>query len=410
MNRSWKPVAVVDFVTDYLSGKSDYELSSAYGGSVDQVKYFLAYLRKHEDLPTRDELRNSPCSFEYKAATERKEFRQFLVKARTFSELKDNFGDLAEQLILEKHPGLNMFEQINNYGEKIYILLPEFSTEQLEVKPREWTFYQAPSDENESVQPYLVVQIPDSMFVNDGDDGAEIIVAPSFDVHLGHYAHKREKLLSYIRWIAETPNVLTYIGGDFTENALETGKGMTFSQDLSPQAQIKRACTLLAPIAHKLLFIQPGNHEDRSERAAGINPMEIVADYLGVPYYAGPVYCTILGKGHKWKIYSFHGNGNSQTKGGKLNAAGKPRRWIDFVNFIVSGHTHDPMVNNETCIVENPALCKLSYMTQWIVTCPSFLAWEGTYAYKGGMSPTGKGGVSLHMYATGEYEALLRCK
>ncbi len=406
MAKTWKPVSVVQFVTDYLEGASDNELALKHKGTVDQVKYVIRNLRKTEGLPSREDLKKG-VSFEYTAAQERKDFRSFLLKAKTFSEIKSRFGDMTETLLEEKHPGLNIFEQVNNFGEKIYILLPEVGLEdwRSKIKPRIWSYHHSESLEGPWKQPYQLIQMPDEAF---GGEDDEIIIAPIYDAHLGHYAHKREKLLAYIRWIEETPNVFTFLGGDFEENALDDGRGMTYSQEIPPSLQIKRGCDLLAPIAHKILFVLSGNHEQRTEKKTNIDPSSVMASYLDIPHYAGPVYCSILGKGRKWKFYAFHGNTNSQTKGGKLNAAGRPRRFTDFVHFFISGHTHDPMVNNETCLVEDPVLSRLTYQTQWIVTCPSFLGWENTYAYVAGWPPPGKGGVAIHLYATGDYEAVQR--
>jgi hypothetical protein len=400
----WKPASIPSFVTDYLGGMSDSELVKKYGGTTDQVKHIIRTLRKKEGLPSRDELK-AGATFQYTAEQERIAFRKFLLRAKTLSEIQAEFGDLSETLLAEKHLGLNLFEQINNFGEKIYILLPEVGEEdwRAQVKERIWSYHQSESLEGPWKQPYQMIQMPDGAFVGD-----EIIIAPIYDVHLGHYAHKREKLLAYLRWIEETPNVYTFIGGDFAENALDDGRGMTYSQEIPPSLQVKRACELLAPIAHKILFVLSGNHEHRTEKKTDIDPSAVVASYLNIPHYAGPVYCSILGKGRRWKLYAFHGNTSSQTKGGKLNAAGRPRRFTDFIHFYVSGHTHDPMVNNETCLVEDPERCRLTYQTQWIITCPSFLGWENTYAYVAGWPPPGKGGVALNLYSNGNYEAIAR--
>lgn len=408
MAKQWKPGSIADFVSDYMEGMPDNDLSLKYTGTIDQVKGMIRFLRKSEGLPTRDGLKEG-ASYEYTAAQELKDFRTFLLRAHTLPEITARFGDMAETFLKETHPGLNVFDQINNFGEKIYILLPVVSKENWRalIQPREWAYHQADSKEGHWKQPYQLIQMPDDAFMgNDGEE--EIIIAPIYDAHFGHFAHKREKLAAYIRWIAETPNVYTFLGGDFEENALDDGRGMTYSQEIPPSLQVERSCEMLAPIAHKILFVLSGNHERRTAKLTDIDPASIMASFLGVPYYAGPVYATILGRGRKWKFYCFHGNTNSQTKGGKLNAAGRPRRFTDFVNFFVSGHTHDPMCNNETCLCEDPALSRLIYQTQWIVTCPSFMGWENTYAYIAGWAPPGKGGVAIHLYATGDYEAVLR--
>jgi hypothetical protein len=404
---NWKPESMTQFIEDYLGGASDFDLAKTHDGTPDQVKNLIRQLRKDEGLPSRTDLKEADTkpSFEYKGIRERQEFRDLLLTARTRQEIEDVFGPSTDALLEETYPGLNLFTQIDNYGRNIYILLPEVDRDNIRIKSREWKFFHSQSTEGDFVQPYQLVQLPDELFT-----GGEVIVAPLYDVHFGHYGHKREKLLSYIRWIEETPNILTFLGGDLQENALDDGRGMMYSQEIPPDLQVNGICKILAPIAHKILFTLPGNHEKRTQKRAGIDPMKIVAQTLDVPYFSGPVYCSILGMGHRWRIYAFHGTTSSQTKGGKLNAAGRPRIFTDFMNFFVSGHTHDPLVNPETCIVEDPERCRLTYRTQWTVVAPSFLRWEQTYAYEAGWPPPGQGGVAIRLYANGDYNATLRNK
>ena len=404
MSKNWKPESMTQFVEDYLGGLSDFDLAKAHDGTPDLVKNLIKRLRDEENLPSRTELKDQP-GYKYQGIRERQEFRDFLLAAKTRPEIEEVFGASTDALLAEKYPDLNLFQQIDNYGRAIYILLPEVDRDNLALKTRDWKFYLSQSTEGNFVQPYLLVQLPDALF-----DSGEVIIAPLYDVHFGHFANKREKLLAYIRWMAETPNVLSFIGGDLLENALDDGRGMMYSQDLPPDQQINEICKVLAPIAHKLLFALPGNHERRTQKRAGIDPMKIVAQTLDVPYFSGPVYCSILGMEHRWRMYAFHGSCAGQTKGGKLNAAGRPRIFTDFVNFFVSGHTHDPIVNPETCIVEDPAGCRLTYRTQWTVVAPSFMRWENTYAYEAGYPPPAGGGVALRLFANGDYDARLRDK
>ena len=406
--QTWKPDSMAQFVEDYLGGMEDIDLAKAHDGTRDQVQKLVRKLRTEENLPSRTELKEAEekPTFEYKALKEKQDFREFLLSAKTLDEVNAVFGvEQAASLLQEKYSGFNLFRQINDYGKPIVILLPEIDQDTVKVKPREWTYYQAPSQEGNFAQPYQLVQLPDVLFKS-----GEVVIAPIYDAHFGHAAHKREKLLAYLRWIAETPNVLSFIGGDLLENALDDGRGMGYDQTVPPDQQIAGICKLLAPVAHKMLFALPGNHERRTEKRAGLDPMKIVAETLDIPYYSGPVYCSILGMGFKWKIYAMHGSCGGQTKGGKMNAAGKPRVFTDFIQFYVSGHVHDPIVNAETCITEDPANCRLVYRTQWVVIAPSFLGYEGTYAYKAGYAPPGKGGVALRLFATGDYDARLRDK
>jgi hypothetical protein len=294
-----------------------------------------------------------------------------------------------------------LFVQVNDRHEKVFILLPEV-LDSIEILPKTWKYHVGQSQEGIR-QPYLAVQLHKPF-----EHHNKLIVAPLFDVHYGNVGHKREKFLSYIRWIKETKNVYAVVGGDLMENALDDGRGMTYDQTQNPDTQVSWMIKALAPIAHKILVAIPGNHEWRTYKHAGIEPMKVVADRLQIPYFDGPVFLDILADGHRWTCYVSHGYGNSQTKGGKLNMAGKPKKWTSLIHFFVSGHVHDPMVNSETCIVIDPVRMCLTYPQQWTVIAPSFLRWEGTYAYRAGFPPPGSGGVILEMFDNGDYRATLK--
>lgn len=403
--KGWSPYSVDEFINDYVNGMTNDELSSKYKGSTDQIKRFIKKLRQQRDLPDRKGL---SASFSYNANNVKNSFVSFLQKAKTLKEIKKKFGDeLAESLLEEDYEGYNLFVQIDDYGDECYILLPE-PRDEIQVKKREWSFYNSFIEEEGAApirQAYHLVKLPDKLFSYHEDKRVDII--PLYDIHYGHYGHKYNKFIAYVEYIKNTPNVLTFLGGDLLENALDDGRGMCYEQEKPPQTQLSELVRILAPIAHKCLFIMPGNHEWRTYKRSGIDPSYFIAKKLDIPYFDGPVYCSIVGAGHKWKMYAFHGRSASQTKGGKLNSAGRPRRFTDFVNWYVSGHVHEPVLDNETCIVEDPVNCRLVYKTQWTVVCPSFLRYEGTYAYRSGYPPPGKGGVKLSMYANGDYIAKL---
>lgn len=399
---AWRPDDIPAFVEDYMKGDENFDLAKKHGGTPDTVKKFIRFLRETENLPTRDQIEEG-STFEYQGARDREKFIEFLQRGRSMPEIESMFGkELGEELLDARYPGLNLFTQLNNYSQRIYVLLREF-TETLDIQPRVWSFHHSQSADSDGKQAYQLTQFPEGSFNEDG----EIKLLPLFDVHYGHHTHKHNKFKGYIEYIRTHDNVFTWGGGDLIENALDDGRGMTYEQEFGPSTQIDRMCWLLAPIAHKILFLQPGNHEWRTYGKTGIDPTKVIADRLGVPYFDCPVFCSVLAGGHKWSIYSQHGAGHAQTKGGKMNAAGRPKKFIDGLNFLVSGHVHDPVVNAETIIAEDIGNCRLIYKQLWTVIAPSFLGFENTYAQRAGYGPPGAGGVSLHLYDNGDYEARL---
>lgn len=124
------------------------------------------------------------------------------------------------------------------------------------------------------------------MTVPDSWDSVQL--APLYDVHIGHDEHDAEMFSRHLRWLRETPNVLTFNGGDLIENASKLSVGNGVYQQLKPQHQLVRALLQLAGVAHKMLFALPGNHEDRTE-ILGFSVAAWMAALLQVPYF--PDYC-----------------------------------------------------------------------------------------------------------------------
>ena len=69
----------------------------------------------------------------------------------------------------------------------------------------------------ESEFPELTVTVPDSW--------KSVQLAPLYDVHIGSGDHDAELFQKHLEWIAKTPNVLTWNGGDMVENATKYSPG-----------------------------------------------------------------------------------------------------------------------------------------------------------------------------------------
>lgn len=202
----------------------------------------------------------------------------FLSKAKTGRQLKLTYGEKWESVINQKIPGYFLCDtQRNDFGETLYIILPQL-TDPVKIKPKIWNFYIG-NDAKASKDPCLTVNFPDSAFVNH-----KIILAPIFDVHLGHFSHREEKFLSYINWILREPNVFAMLGGDIMENALDDGRGMCYEAH-PPKKQYEELIDKLSPIAHKIICAVPGNHERRTQKRAGFEPLFFICEKLKDPIF-----------------------------------------------------------------------------------------------------------------------------
>lgn len=406
---AWVPRNIPRFLNMYLGGSTNSELAAEFSTTEDKVKKYISARVKTKDLPTRLEIKEEKIEEKLRLQeTMEEEFLKFLEKGRSYEEIEARFGEYSKGLIEDEYENTQVVKQINRLGKEVYIALLKPQVEFV-LEEKDWKYHHPRGHIDK--QPYLLVNLPENVFDRyyDEEEGCgRIDIVPLFDVHRGHIAHRRDKFEAFIRYIKENDHVYAFLGGDLMENAIDDGRGMSYDQETPPGVQLEEQVEMLAPIAHKILASTPGNHEERTYKKTGVDVARIIANRLEIPYMDGPIYLSLIAGKHKFKFYIFHGRGNSQTKGGKMNAAGRPRRFTDFVHFYVSGHVHDPLVNSETIIKEDEELCRLVYPQQWTVVAPSFLHWEGTYAYRAGYAPPGSGSAVMQLFENGEYRGLQR--
>ena len=371
-----------DFIKANWKEMTDREMAQKLGKAVGTIKNFR-----------QDNKMSKPLTFFNPQGKD--VFRKFLSTAKTEKEILKKFKNL--KFLKEKFEGYTLYTQRNNYNEIVYILLP-IHNEEFKLEKKKFTYHIGQGNDG-TPDPYILCKIPDFK--------GDVKIALLFDVHYGNFAHKKEKFLSYINWIKETPNVYAILGGDLMENALDDGRGMTYDQTENPQTQFDEMALLLAPIAHKILCSTTGNHEARTYKKTGIDVMRLLCEKLKIPYFSGPIWLSITANTYKWNLWVSHGFSNSRTKGGKMNSANQPKKFTGLIHFFISGHVHDRVCESEELLTDDPINCRLMEMKQWTIIAPSFLGWKETYAYRAGYPPPASGGVSVELLENGDYRGSL---
>jgi hypothetical protein len=312
---------------------------------------------------------------------------KYLSKGRTETEILGK-GLAIDQL---KVNGYDLFETRNVYFEKTYLLLPRIV--HVPLQPKVWTYRWADS------QPYLWIQLPETGW-------KKVKIVPLADVHYGSNACMVDKLREYVNWIATEDNVFCFISGDLFENSHgDSCKGVSmYEQEVRPKDQVTQMAEILSPIAHKVLWAIPGNHEDRS-RTRDYDPLERLCETLEIPYSYEPVFVDILWRGNVWSIYDQHGRSGSMTNGGKLNAAARPQEMQEFVHFTIMAHVHDGKVDRNERIIRDRVNFRLEFKRQYIIICPSFFGYFGSYASKAGYKPGSYGSINFDLFESGDYHA-----
>lgn len=335
---------------------------------------------------------------------------EFLAEPKTLAQIGRVTRSTVSSAIVNgfKLPeGFALFEQFSSTGERVFSV----SKQQDVPVGRQWSLWRARNH-----QPYMWAQFPRNLQAN------RIQIVPLSDVHYGARAHNLKRFKQYIDWIAANDDVFTFLNGDIIENAIDGSVGgAIYESIMTPEEQIWGSedkqhdgiINLLRPIAHKILWAQPGNHEWRTWKKTNIDPTRIVCGELKIPYFSEPVYADILAWGHRYTFFCHHGTTGSQTKGGKLNAAARPAEFQESVDFVVMGHVHDSMANPTTRIVRKRTLdangrvinFALEERAQYVVICPSFHGYFGNYGARAGYAPGSWGGVNCSLFSDGTYRA-----
>src|SRR5271166_6109326 len=236
--------------------------------------------------------------------------------------------------------------------------------------------------------PELRITVPDSF--------ETIELAPLYDVHMGSKEHDGKLFQRHLEWIAETPNVLSWLGGDIFEN--KTANEAYMGHDpLSPEEQLLLATETLAPIQHKLFCSFPGNHEARTAKQAGMDSAKRLAENLRLPYFTDYVIITIKWRGNKFRILAMHGAGGGSTPGAQRNSARKELTWI-HPDIIWSGHLHQPLTDPVKMFCFDQKTDEVYEKDSLVIISPSYVKYFGGYAAAKRLSPglRGLGVVTLN--------------
>lgn len=241
------------------------------------------------------------------------------------------------------------------------------------------------------------------LFITVPDEFETIELAPLYDVHIGSREHDAPLLTKHLKWIADTPNVFTWNGGDAFEN--KTAKEAHMGHDpLSPEEQVLEATRIFAQVQHKMLFSIPGNHEDRTGKQAGMSSARRLADNLKVPYFTDYVFCTIKWRGNKFRVLAHHGAGGATTPGAQRNSARKELVWAK-PDLLWTGHLHQPMVDTVYLSDVNQKTGRVFERGALVIISPSYTKYFGGYGAKMRLAPGIRGLTVAILNADGRIDA-----
>lgn len=188
----------------------------------------------------------------------------------------------------------------------------------------------------------------------------EIQIIPLADLHYGSEMCDEEYIKAVIDYIEQTPNCYFILNGDLIENALPKSPSSFTGNSVSIQTQIALMTNWLSKIVKqkKCINITIGNHEERSNKEVGLNPMDMIVanlcqfdETLNERYLPFGAYSFIIvhtsskntAGQHTSLItmYNLHGTSGGIKYGSAVN---KLHELGDIIpaNIYIRSHTHKP--------------------------------------------------------------------
>ena len=232
------------------------------------------------------------------------------------------------------------------------------------------------------------------------------------DLHIGDPLSDTRMIARRIEDIASDPLGVVILNGDILNTALRNSVSDVYSEILPPMKQIEAACTLLKPIADKIIGATTGNHEARTYREDGIDMTRLIARQLGFEAcYAPEGVLIFLRFGHTamhgrhkdkpekqlYTIYATHGTGGGKKEGAKAINLADLAGIVDADVYIRS-HTHQPMHFTQGFHRTSPANSSVSVAERHFVSTGAALDYGG-YSQSKEFKPGSKATPTIRLEA-----------
>lgn len=223
----------------------------------------------------------------------------------------------------------------------------------------------------------------------------EIELYTVVDLHWSSPETDENRFKHFVRFILEQPNRFLILDGDLLDMALAVSVSDSYAQEYSPSESVNNLADILKPIAHRVLAMGTGNHEDRVYKYTGIDVSEFLAmkSGVGLDRYSNNSFLLFITFGANRKsekvTYSgffHHGVGGGRMKGGKMNMVVRMAEIVNADMFAV-GHVHDPMATStKTFLIDELNKTIYEHKQYYII----LNAWQkyGGYGQKFGYRPS----------------------
>ena len=227
------------------------------------------------------------------------------------------------------------------------------------------------------------------------DDFKELVLYPIADTHWADPCSNHKRVMADIAYIRDTPNVFCVLNGDLMNCAIRTSISNPYVP-ISPMEELEKCEEVFAPIAHKVICVVPGNHEERHFKTNGIDVTRLFCRQLHIEDRYSPTVAYVFlrfgcdekhnhhGRPVLYTMYVTHGNGGGRKASSKIRYLEDYASICD-ADIYIAGHTHLGASFKKGFARPSPANNSITYGQHLFVNTCASLEYDNSYGERFGL-------------------------
>jgi predicted phosphodiesterase len=248
-------------------------------------------------------------------------------------------------------------------------------------------------------------------------EGEFIDILPIGDLHLGSEESMFDKAVEFVE---NNPEAKIILLGDLVDNAIAESLGDVYSQTTNPHGALQVILEFLTKYKERILGVVSGNHERRTWRKVGVDPIGLMCEQLNIPYTDDLLIIDIgiKGKGtyrgskHRthYAIACHHGQSGGRFPEKSMRQHRYFQGMVGNVDVYITGHTHVPQASLTAIYEYNPRNKKISIRNVQHITIPAWT--EEKYARQKLLAPSAESVLILRLYGSSvkHHEVLMQTR
>ncbi|EKF49540.1 DNA repair exonuclease [Thermosipho africanus H17ap60334] len=248
-------------------------------------------------------------------------------------------------------------------------------------------------------------------------EAEHVDILPLGDLHLGSEESMFEQAVEIVE---NTPDVKIILLGDLIDNAIAESLGDVYSQTTNPHGALQVILEFLTKYKERILGVVSGNHERRTWRKVGVDPIRLFCEELQIPYADDLLVLDIGIKGKSsfrgskrrthYAIACHHGSSGGRFPEKSMRQHRYFQSMVSNVDIYITGHTHVPQASMTAIYEYDPRNKNITIRNMQHITIPAWT--EEKYARQKLLAPSAESVLILRLYGSSvkHHEVLMQTR